>query len=87
MPQNLDPDVMDELRDELKGKTIQMGGETATIEQVGGLSYDYSVDELAHDDSLGYGNATHYGLKIGDEWVELETVQENLQGGSWVIQE
>jgi len=87
MPQNLDPDMMDELRDELKGETIQMGGETATIEQIGGMSYDYTADELTHDDSLGYGNATHYGLKIGDEWLDLETVQENLQSGNWVMEE
>ena len=87
MPQNLDADMMDELRDELKGETVQMGDETATIEQVGGISYDYTEDGLTHDDSLGYGNATHYGLKIGDEWIDLETVQENLQAGNWVIGE
>lgn len=83
MAHNLDTDMMDELRDELKGEMVWMGGESALIEQVGGMSYDYHEDELTHDDSLGYGNATDYGLKLGDEWVDLETVQENLQSGAW----
>lgn len=87
MPRNLDPDMMDELRDQLKGETVQMADETGTIEQVGGMSYDYTADELTRDDSLGYGNATHYGLKIGGEWIGLETVQEKLQSGNWVIEE
>jgi len=83
MSHNLDADMMDELRDELKGETIRMGDTSAEVTQVGGMSYDCTEDELTHDDSLGYGNATHYGLKIGDEWVDLETVQENLQSGNW----
>ena len=83
MSQTLDANMMNELRDELKGETIHMGDSSAEVTQVGGMSYDYTEDELTHDDSLGYGNATHYGLKIGDEWVDLETVQENLQSGNW----